>query len=155
MNLRDARENLKAILARKGLRPALVFLNGLTGHRFTAVYRFPDGTPEATCLFDRLNPTVDSPAMSVAAAASFTVNESFVLAPLPVGDPTGKRRDLQSCCGVALRNEDGDVVGFLCHLDFRPVPISPGSIALLEEAASLLGSDVAADPSGGWAIPSR
>src|SRR5947209_8976794 len=106
MNKRDARENLKAILARRGLRPALIFLNGLTPHRFTAVSQFHGAALESECVFDRRHPEADSASTGFVRAACITTSGGILLAPLPVEEA---RRDIRAYCAVPLRNEDGEV----------------------------------------------
>ncbi|MEH2251938.1 hypothetical protein [Nostoc sp.] len=57
VNFTDSLRELKTILDRQELRAAVIFLNGLTPHRFTSLYRFDEDTLHNLCFFDRENPT--------------------------------------------------------------------------------------------------
>src|SRR4051812_45268270 len=60
MNTSDARTELAAALAKGGVRAALGYLNGLSGHRFTAMYRFEDPTMRNLFFYDREAPQVEA-----------------------------------------------------------------------------------------------
>src|SRR3712207_5728279 len=51
---------LKTILRNEGVRPALIFLNGLTEHRFSALYQFKNDQLHNLYFYDREYPEVES-----------------------------------------------------------------------------------------------
>ena len=136
---------LKAILSGQDVRAAVIFLNGLTEHRFTALYRFDKETLVNLYFFDRENPTHEStPDIPVMASycvfvrnsrTSFTTSDS--LRDDRVRDHP-KRKVVQSYCGVPLLDEDGKMFGTICHFDLRPIPISDANVELMEAVAPLL-----------------
>jgi GAF domain-containing protein len=141
----DSLRQLKAVLQRGDVRAAITFLNGLTEHRFTSLYRFDDETLTNLYFFDRENPTQEStPAIPVLASYCVFVRSSrrtFTVFDALHDDRVRdhpKRPDLQSYCGVPLLAKDGKMFGTICHFDFRPIPISDENVWLLEEVGPLL-----------------
>lgn len=53
-----------------------------------------------------------------------------------------KRREVQSYCGVPLRDTNGEMFGTICHFDFRAIPISDENVELMEAIAPLLKRSV-------------
>jgi len=143
--LSDSLRHLEAILRSKGVRAALIFLNGLTQHRFTALYRFDEETLRNLYFFDRDNPsqlsTPDIPVM-----ASYCVFVRDRRAPFATSDSLkddrvkshSKRQILRSYCGVPLRDVNGEMFGTICHFDFRPIPIADENVELMEAVGPLL-----------------
>ena len=56
----EARLQLKDVFARTGVRGAVRFLNSLTSHRFTSLYRFEGATLRNVVFYDRENPGVEN-----------------------------------------------------------------------------------------------
>ena len=140
---------LRAILRDHGIRAALIFLNGLTEHRFTALYRFDKETLRNIYFFDRENPSQDS-TPDIPVMASYCVfvrnRRSTFATPDSLQDDRveghPKRQIVQSYCGVPLRDVNGEMFGTICHFDFRPIPISDENIELMEAVAPLLKRSV-------------
>ncbi len=145
MKLEEALRSLEALLTRRGVRALLVFLNGLTAHRFTALFRFDGETLNNAYFYDRDDPRADScPDIPVSASycvyvrdtrSTFVTNDS--LDDARVRDHP-KRNEVRAYCGVPLVDEDGIVFGSICHFDFRPVSISQANVELMEAVAPLL-----------------
>jgi len=141
----DSLRELKTVLSEQGIRAALIFLNGLTEHRFTALYRFDRETLKNLYFVDRDNPAQESvPDIPVMASYCVFVRNSRSRFSTPdslqddrVGDHP-KRREVQSYCGVPLRDTNGEMFGTICHFDFRPIPISDANVELMEAVAPLL-----------------
>ncbi len=127
------------------MRAGLVFLNGLTEHRFTALYQFNKETLNNQYFFDRENPMLEStPDIPVMASYcvfvrdgrnTFTTSDSL-RDDRVLGHP--KRQEVRSSCGVPLCDESGKMVGSICHFDFRPVPISEANVTLMEAMGPLI-----------------
>lgn len=143
-NVESLRE-LRAILGSQGIRAAIIFLNGLTQHRFTALYRFDKETLHNLVFFDRENPTQElTPDIPVMASYCVFVRSSRSTFTTPdslhddrVRDHP-KRQEVQSYCGIPLLDENGKMFGTICHFDFRPIAISDATVELLEAVAPLL-----------------
>ena len=128
-----------------GARAILIYLNGLTDHRFTAMYRFDVEQLHNVYFYDRERPELEScPDIPVMASYCVFVRDSrhsFVTMDAltderTVGHP--KRFEIGSYCGVPLVDENGRLFGTLCHFDTRPLPISGENVALMEEVARVL-----------------
>ena len=136
---------LKAILSGQDIRAAVIFLNGLTEHRFTALYRFDKETLVNLYFFDRENPTQES-TPDIPVMASYCVfvrnSRSAFTTPDSLQDDRvhdhPKRKVVQSYCGVPLLDEDGKMFGTICHFDLRPIPISDENVELMEAVALLI-----------------
>ncbi|HYH43220.1 MAG TPA: GAF domain-containing protein [Burkholderiales bacterium] len=145
----DAQRQLRTLLGAGDTRAALIFLNGLTEHRFTALYRFDKETLQNLYFFDRENPqqesTEDIPVMASYCAFVRDRNSLFST-PDSLQDERvrdhPKRQVVQSYCGVPLRDESGDMFGTICHFDFRPRPISDENVELMEAVAPLLKQSI-------------
>lgn len=147
MSISDTRTQLREILQREGIRPALIFLNSLGSHRFTALYRFDSDMLTNLYFVDRENPLVDSSA-EIPVMASYCVFvrdsgarflvEDSIRDERVVGHP--KRQAIQSYCGVPLLDEQGKMFGTICHFDLDPVTISSTDVELMEVVAEMLRS---------------
>lgn len=141
----ESLRQLKALLSGQDIRAALIFLNGLTEHRFTALYRFDHETLKNLYFFDRENPEQEStPDIPVMASYCVFVRSSRSPFSTPdalqddrLGDHS-KRQEVQSYCGVPLRDANGEMFGSICHFDFRPIPISAANVELMEAVAPLI-----------------
>lgn len=145
MNTIEARLRLKTILTNEGVRAAIIFLNGLTSHRFTALYQFEGDILQNLHFFDREHPEVES-SDETPVLASYCVfvrdhsrmfETSDSLQDERVRDHP-KRKLIQSYCGVPLLDEDGTMFGTMCHFDFLPKQISDVNVELMEAFALLL-----------------
>lgn len=130
-----------------GIRAVLIYLNGLTEHRFTAMYRFDDERLRNLYFYDRERPAVEScPDIPVLASYCVFVRASrhtFVTPDSVADGRVGghpKRLEVRSYCGVPLVDEAGRMFGTVCHFDPRPLPISGESVALMEALAPLLAA---------------
>ena len=138
-------QRMREILERDGMRAVLVYLNGLTEHRFTAMYRFDDETLRSTYFYDREFPDVGSCAdIPVAASYCVFVRESgraFATTDAPADarvDGHPKQLAVQSYCGVPLVDANGRMFGTICHFDPRPLELDDEAVALMEAVATLL-----------------
>ncbi len=146
----DPRKLLRTLLEGGDVRAALRFLNALTEHRFTAMYRFDNETLRNLYFFDRENPTQETtPDIPVLASYCVFVRDGLGTFSTPDSTRDGrvdghpKRLVVQSYCGVPLRDLDGAMFGTICHFDFRPLPISDANIDLMESIAPMLRRSVA------------
>lgn len=137
--------HLRELLLRHGLRPMVVFLNGLSEFRFSAVTRFEGGTLQTVCYYDREDPRADSlPAVPEEASYCQFVKSRRDVVAMPdslvesclEGHPA--RADVRAYCGAPLVAADGTVIGTLFHFNFDPLPIAPDDRELLQAAATLL-----------------
>ena len=108
------REQLKSVVEKDGVRAALIFLNGLTAHRFTALYRFDDETLKNIYFYDRDYPEVES-SPEIPVQASYCVFVRSTQRTFAVADASRdervaahpKRHELKSYCGVPLLTNKG------------------------------------------------
>jgi GAF domain-containing protein len=140
---------LKVVLARDGVRAALAFLNSLTPHRFTALFRFDDKMLRNVCFYDSEQPDVQV-CGEIPVADSYCVfvrdeGRIFTVIDSLNDDRVSahpKRVEVKSYCGVPLLDENGRMFGSICHFDFLPMSISDENVALMEEIAPLLPVNV-------------
>jgi GAF domain-containing protein len=142
----SALATLRAILRNEGVRPAVIYLNGLTQHRFTSLYRFDRGDRlENLCFYDRENPAAQTTA-TIPVTASYCVFVRDQERPFFTSDSLRderlaqhpKQHVIRSYCGVPLVGEDGTAVGSVCHFDLLPRAISPQNVELLEAMTTVL-----------------
>ena len=145
METSDALRQMKLILKDKGVRELLIFLNRLTAHRFTALYRFNDETLENLYFFDRQHPEMlSTPEIPVLASYCVFVRNSgrtFATSDSLSDDRVSghpKQQEVQSYCGVPLVNDDGVMFGTICHFDFQPIAITDDNVTLMEAVAPML-----------------
>lgn len=136
---------LKSILFREGVRAALIYLNGQTSHRFTAMFRFDDPKVRNLHFYDRENPLIefgdDYPVEASYCVYIRDTDRPFVVTDSMHDDRTvglTLREKLKAYCGVPLRNREGVVFATLCHFDVEPVTIDDENVALMESLAALL-----------------
>lgn len=138
-------DQLKLIVGERGIRAGLIFLNALTPHRFTALYRFDDDTLHSLEFFDCENPSQETTA-DIPVLASYCVfvrdrGERFATGHASEDDRLGdhsKRKVLQSYCGVPLRDVEGNMFGTICHFDYDAMSISNDTVELMEAVAPML-----------------
>lgn len=145
MDFATALAHLKAVMRAGDLRGAVMFLNSLTGHRFTSLYRFDGEVLRSVVFFDRENPaqtSVDDMPVTASycvfvrdGAQTFTVPDATD-DPRVEGHP--KQPVFRAYCGVPLVDDDGRMFGTICHFDFAPRRISDENVALMEALAPLL-----------------
>lgn len=126
-----------------GVRAAVIYLNGLTEYRFTALYRFGEDKVSSVFFYDRLHPTVttspDIPLMSSYCAQVSKNAEPFCAASPSTDARKGPQKtSIQSFCGVPLVDSDGNMFGTLCHFDFSARTLDPADLQLMEAMAQLL-----------------
>ncbi len=145
MSTADHLREMRAICDRDGIRGVLIYLNGLSHHRFTALYRFDLDQLKNVYFFDRERPEVETcPDIPIMASYCVFVRDSgnmFVtLDSLEDERVTNhpKRLEVRSYCGVPLVGEDGRAFGTICHFDSQPLSISDENVELMEGVADLL-----------------
>ena len=142
------RAALKAILRSQGIRAALQFINQLSPHRFTALYRFSDRNLINHFYYDRTNPAITRSPDNLLenSYCIFLKNsgKSFSLADSTSDDRVRehpKRMVILSYIGVPLITSAGDMIGSVCNFDPSPYPDNPLTLDLLETLAGLLAED--------------
>lgn len=136
---------LRLLLAEHGLRATIVFLNGLTRFRFTAVYRFDQATLKNVCFFDRNNALTDTlPDIPITSSYCTYVRDFRHVFLVPDADSDArvalhpKRHEVKAYCGVPLMDHGGNVVGTICHFNLSPIDTRPAEAELLMRAAQLI-----------------
>ena len=138
---------LKSFLRTKGVRPALAFLNSLTAHRFTSLFRFDGSTLKNVTFYDRQNPEIER-CENVPLEATYCGYLRDGMASLVFSDTRleerlnghPQREIVQRYCGVPLYDHAGKICGSICHFDLEPGQIEDRDIDLLERMAELLKS---------------
>lgn len=146
---------VKALITAGELRDALALLNLSTEHRFTALYRFGGDTLHNLILVDRDNPSQTGMG-EIPMLASYCVFIRDASKPFSTADSLDdprvamhpKRNQIRSYCGVPLMDATGRVYGSLCHFDYRPLPVHPETVELLEDVAPALQGVEAMLPDG-------
>ena len=139
------RAQLQRVLARDGTRAALAYLNSLTSQRFTSLYRFEGERLRNITFYDRLAPEQES-CDTIPVLASYCVfvrdtGTRFATAASLDDrrlDGHPKQVQVQSYCGVPLRDREGRMFGTVCHFDFEPGAVSELDVLLMEHLADLL-----------------
>ena len=139
---------LEDALARDGVRAALALLNGLTSHRFTALYRFDGKNARNLYFFDRELPSAeDAGGMDeIPLTVTYCVYVRETGRPFVIQDALEDDRlvnhpsrcSIQAYCGVPLTDAEGLTFGTMCHFDFRPVPLDESHVELMESLGPLL-----------------
>ena len=148
-----AAARFRSVIEKDGLTEAVRFLNGVCRHRFTAVFRFDGGTLRNVCLVDREDPGADAfPDQSVLDSYCVFVRDSrssFAVEDAPTDgrvDGHPKQHTVRSYCGIPLMDDDGTLVGTICHFDYDAVHFTQEDANLLDYAAPLIVRAVAATP---------
>ena len=145
MDFTHTLRHLKAVLRAGDLRGAVMFLNSLTTHRFTSLFRFDGEVLRNVVFFDRENPEQGA-VEDMPVAASYCVFVRDGARTFTVPDAAGdarvdghpKQPVFRAYCGVPLLDEQGRMFGTICHFDFAPRDISAENVALMEAIAPLL-----------------
>jgi hypothetical protein len=135
----------------------LEHLNGLTTHRFTGVYRFEPGWVVSVALFDRENPAVRLGAdvkmkesycwLTGLGDASYVIEDAWSDTRL---EGHAARQDVRSYVAVALRDRNRAPWGTLCHFDFAPQTVTPGTQARLDAFRPLIEEMLVRDGAAHW-----
>lgn len=145
MDTAAALRHLRAVLRADDLRGAVMFLNSLTTHRFTSLFRFDDDMLRNITFFDREHPEQTS-CDDLLVTASYCVFVRDRRATFSIRDARDderlgdhpKRPVVQSYCGVPLLDDQGRMFGTICHFDVVPRVLTADNVALLEAIAPLL-----------------
>ena len=141
----QALAELKLILRKEGPRAALIFLNGLTSHRFSALYQFAGEALRNLYFFDRENPEIET-LEEIPVTASYCVfvrnsgamfHTSDALRDERVRDHP-KQEQIRAYCGVPVLDQNGKLFGSICHFNVTPAVILDVDVALMEAAGRLL-----------------
>lgn len=145
--------HLRDLLERHGLRPMLVFLNGLSAFRFSAITRFDKGKLETVCYYDREDPRADAlPAVPQEASYCQFVKARRDIFPVPDSqlEPClgvhPARDAVRAYCGAPLYDAEGNVIGSICHFNIDPLQVAARDGELLTAAAALLMEHNALSP---------
>ena len=141
----SALPELKKVFANGGPRAAIAFLNSLTDHRFTSLYRFDGEMLRNITFYDRerheLDICEDIPVMASYCVFVRNSGTMFTTAEAQHDDQLQnhpKQSTVQSYCGVPLLDGEGKLFGSICHFDFKPGRIADLDVDLLEYMAILL-----------------
>lgn len=129
----------------QGLRPALVYLRGLTDYRFVGIFRFENGHTVSVAHVDRDDPTAvwtdDEPTDSTYCCSVRDTNGAFVTADAMLDPRTeghAKSDVVSAYCGIPIMDSEGVLFGTLCHYDTVPRDPEELDLSLLLRAASRL-----------------
>lgn len=141
---------LYAIYDVGGVKPALRFLNGMSGFRYTGLYHVQGQTLCNDIALDRQDPSldvlaplpiVDSYCVHVLATGqAFTVQDSHT--DERVADHP-KKNVVRSYCGVPVFGQHGHSVGTICHFDPEPQRQSPADVGRLTCFAEMVSGQPA------------
>lgn len=130
-SLSDVEWRLLSELRYAGIGQILRALNQRTRFRFTGLYRVESSRWASIGLFDRENPSL-----------SFCSDRR-----VPPGISRSRRFETTlSRESILLRGTDGQVMGSLCHFDYRLRVISHAELVILEHLVPLLVARVASWP---------
>jgi GAF domain-containing protein len=136
---------LKTIVRNEGLRAALIFLNRLTEHRFSALYEFENETLRNLYFYDRENPEIESiDEIPVTASYCVFLRDTGRLFHTSDALRDGRvrthpqREKVQAYCGVPVLDAKGKLFGSICHFDLTPRIIADEDVNLMEAVAFLL-----------------
>ena len=136
---------LRRLLQEEGVRPALIYLNDLAGHRFSALYQFENDQLRNLYFYDREHPEVETTdEIPVTASYCVFLRESGRL--FHTSDALRdervrthpKREKVQAYCGVPVLDAEGKLFGSICHFDYQPRVIADEDVDLMEAVALLL-----------------
>jgi len=135
----------------------LEYLNRLTTHRFTGVYRFEPGWVVSVALWDRENPRIRIGAdvkmkesycwLTGLGGASYVIEDACDDARL---DGHAAREAVRAYVAVLLRDKAGIPWGTLCHFDFQPRSVEPQTKARLEVFRPLIEEMFVRDDGAEW-----
>lgn len=143
----DASDQLLLLLASGRVRDAVALLNGLSRHRFTALFQFDGDLLGNQLLYDRdagfttpleVIPIAESYCTFVQSTMQPFVVEDAPRDPRVAGHP--KQPVVRSYVGVPLRTRAGMAFGTICHFDNEPVEATEGSLELMEMVGGWLSA---------------
>lgn len=139
------------------LRTLLSYLNGMTTHRFTGVYRFEPGWVMSVALWDRESPEQLLGAdvkmkesycwLTGLGKDSYIIEDACADARL---DGHAAREQVRSYCAVMLRDRREAPWGTLCHFDFAPRKVDAETLSRLEAFRPLVEEILVRDCSAHW-----
>ena len=150
MSNSQAVAEIKKILRNEGVRAALIFVNHLTEHRFSALYQFQNDILRNLYFYDREYPeTETTDEIPVTASYCVFLRDSGLL--FHTSDALRdervrthpKREQLQSYCGVPVLDSEGKLFGSVCHFDIKARVIADEDVDLMEAVALLLRDEPA------------
>ena len=127
------------------MRPALIYLNHLTEHRFSALYRFENERLRNLYFYDRLHPEIEM-TDEIPVTASYCVflretgqlfHTSDALRDERVRSHP-QREKIHAYCGVPVLDAQGKLFGSICHFDYQPRIIADEDVDLMEAVALML-----------------
>lgn len=135
----------------------LEYLNRLTDHRFTGVYRFEPGWVVSVALWDRENPRIRIGA-DVKMKESYCWltglgGESYVIEDARADSRLSghaAREAVRAYIAVLLRDKAGNPWGTLCHFDFQPRAVTLETKAHLELFRPLIQEMFVRDDRAHW-----
>lgn len=138
-------EEFDQIIRLQGLRSALLYLNALVPHRFTALYRLEGSSFVCKAAVDAEQEelTLDLTEVPVADSyCQFVVRDGVYWTPDSLTDPVlagHKHRELvRSYIGTRVGHPGQSAQGSLCHIDFSPWSVNVDQVAFFEHAAMRL-----------------
>lgn len=138
-------EEFDQIIRLQGLRSALLYLNALVPHRFTALYRLdgPTFVCRAAVDAEQEEMTVDLTEVPVADSyCQFVVRDGVYWTQDSLIDPMlagHKHRELvRGYIGTRVGHPGQSAQGSLCHIDFSPWSVNVDQVAFFEHAAMRL-----------------
>ena len=144
-------------LAEGDLFHLLEYLNRLTDHRFTGVYRFEPGWVVSVALWDRENPRIRIGAdvkmkesycwLTGMGGASYVIEDACADSRLA---GHAAREAVRAYIAVLLRDKSGDPWGTLCHFDFQPRAVKLQTKARLERFRPLIEEMFVRDDRARW-----
>ena len=150
MSNRQAVAEIKTILRNDGVRAALIFVNHLTEHRFSALYQFHNDLLRNLYFYDREYPDVETTdEIPVTASYCVFLRDSGLLFHTSDALRDGrvrthpKREQVQAYCGVPVLDSAGKLFGSVCHFDIQPRVIADEDVDLMEAVALLLRDEPA------------
>jgi hypothetical protein len=136
----------------------LKYLNGLSEHRFTGIYRFEPGWVVSVALYDRENPGLRIGA-NVKMKESYCWLTGITETGYIIEDAThdarldghAARAEVRSYVAVLLRDKARTPWGTLCHFDFDPRAAYGDTLAQLELFRPLVEEILVRDKRACWA----
>jgi GAF domain-containing protein len=141
----EAFARFNALLQAQGLRPALAFLRSLSEYRYISIFRFHHGKATTAVHYDRDNPDVLTTS-EVPESATYCVfardTRSLFATPDSMTDARlvdhVAREAVQAYCGLPMFEDDGSLLGVLCHYDTVPRDPAQLDLELLVQVTSVL-----------------
>jgi hypothetical protein len=144
-------------LSEEDLIGFLAYLNGLSTHRFTGVYRFEPGWVVSVTLYDREQPDVRIGAdvkmkesycwLTGISEAAYVIEDAALDSRL---DGHAARSEVRSYVAVLLHDKAGTPWGTLCHFDFAPRAVPPGTLSRLQSFRPLVEEMLVRETSAEW-----